>query len=237
LHNAITIDPGGNYLAVRTDNSTLPGFISVREPVSGDEVWKSKFERPVLGIAFSADGKRLAVSTRGYCQVWSIAEKQELVRIHGGFNSGGPLAFSPDGQYLAVVSDNRLSIWALLLDQRQQRMLPGDETIQIAHPGTPYAVSFSPDGAYVASTSLWEIATGEEIARFPLPDRLVDLAFSPDGQYLVARGRDNTAKLWRLWPDDLIKEACTRLSRNLTPHEWRTYLGDAPYQRTCNNLP
>ena len=237
MHDAITIDPGGNYLAVRTGNSTSPGFISVREPASGEEVWKTGFEHPVLGIAFSADGKRLAVSTRGYCQVWSIAEKQELVRIHGDFRSNTPLAFTPDGQYLAVDSNNRLSTWALLIGQSQQRMLPGDETLRIDHPGTPYAVSFSPDGAYIASNSLWEIATGKEMARFPLPDRQVNLAFSPDGQYLVALSRDDTAKLWRLWPEDPVKEACTRLSRNLTPHEWRTYIGDEPYRRTCNNLP
>jgi hypothetical protein len=36
---------------------------------------------------------------------------------------------------------------------------------------------------------------------------------------------------------DLIDEACARLTRNLTPEEWRQYLGDEPYRKTCPNLP
>ncbi|MGF1537411.1 MAG: hypothetical protein ACFB4J_13150 [Elainellaceae cyanobacterium] len=38
-------------------------------------------------------------------------------------------------------------------------------------------------------------------------------------------------------PNDLIAEACRRLTRNLTLQEWRQYLGDEPYQATCPSLP
>ena len=37
--------------------------------------------------------------------------------------------------------------------------------------------------------------------------------------------------------EDLISEACSRISRNLTEIEWRQYIGNQPYQKTCPNLP
>jgi hypothetical protein len=40
--------------------------------------------------------------------------------------------------------------------------------------------------------------------------------------------------LWR--PEDLITEACARLTRNLARAEWEQYLGDEPYRATCPNL-
>jgi hypothetical protein len=35
----------------------------------------------------------------------------------------------------------------------------------------------------------------------------------------------------------MVAEACSRLTRNLTKGEWRLYLGDEPYQKTCKHLP
>ncbi len=35
---------------------------------------------------------------------------------------------------------------------------------------------------------------------------------------------------------DLIADACSKLDRNLTPDEWKTYLGNLPYRKTCPQL-
>jgi len=43
--------------------------------------------------------------------------------------------------------------------------------------------------------------------------------------------------VWLWKTDDLQAETCKRLTRNLTEDEWRQYLGDEPYRKTCQNLP
>jgi hypothetical protein len=75
------------------------------------------------------------------------------------------------------------------------------------------------------------------------------VVFSPDNRSLfsasatISQNGDVTAGLG-LWldrhivnTDDLIHETCSRLTTNLTPAQWKQYLGDEPYRKTCPNLP
>jgi WD40 repeat protein len=63
-------------------------------------------------------------------------------------------------------------------------------------------------------------------------------AFSPDGKYVVSASLDGTARVWVYQTDDLIADACSHLTRNLTHAEWEQYIGGAlPYQVVCSSLP
>ena len=64
------------------------------------------------------------------------------------------------------------------------------------------------------------------------------MAFSPDGRVLYTLTvKENVATLRRhlLRAEDLIAETCARLTRNLTAEEWKQYLGDTPYRKTCDH--
>jgi WD40 repeat protein len=67
--------------------------------------------------------------------------------------------------------------------------------------------------------------------------KVVDAAFSPDGRWLVTVADNESPRVWALRDQDVIAEACSRLDRNLTQLEWRTHVGTAPYQATCENFP
>ena len=66
------------------------------------------------------------------------------------------------------------------------------------------------------------------------------VAFSPDGDLLsfarVTPGGDSAIHLLLWRPEQLTREACQRLTRNLDEGEWRGYIGTEPYRKTCPSL-
>jgi sugar lactone lactonase YvrE len=105
------------------------------------------------------------------------------------------------------------------------------------------SVAFSPDGKYMVSggsdrfTRVWEVDSGNEVARMTFGGSVNSVAFSPDGKYVLSGSSDTYAHLsyWRI--DDLIAAACKRLPRNLTRAEWAQFITDQPYRATCVDLP
>ncbi|WP_448540620.1 WD40 repeat domain-containing protein, partial [Roseiflexus sp.] len=141
-----------------------------------------------------------------------------------------------DGQYVVSGSEDATArVW---------EATSGREVARLTHGDMVSAVAFGPDGQYVVSGSrdatvrVWEVISGREVARLTHNGSVFDVAFSLDGQYVVNAGASNTARVWWWRPEDLIAEACRRLPRNLTPEEWRQYVGpEAPYHATCPGKP
>jgi WD40 repeat protein len=102
---------------------------------------------------------------------------------------------------------------------------------------------FSKDGGRLMTGStdgaarVWEPLTGREVARLQARSPVLAIAMSPDGKYLATGSDDGVVRTWFLRPGDLIGEACSRVTRNLTREEWSQFLPDEPYAATCPNLP
>ena len=104
------------------------------------------------------------------------------------------IAFSPVGQYLAVASG--IGVWIYeVATSRALMLMPTASGVS--------SVSFSPDGATLASGSwdgtvrLWDVATGEAIATLEgHTDWVFSVSFSPDGATLASGSWDDTVRLW-----------------------------------------
>ncbi|MFM9614925.1 nSTAND1 domain-containing NTPase [Streptomyces niveiscabiei] len=153
-------------------------------------------ENPVRSMAFSPDGRELALAT-----IHSRAEQLTLLntatgRIRRTFDPGVgrslSIAFSPDGRTLATASGDSGTVktWDIHTGRLQHTLDAGDQAVSPA---------FSPDGRTLATgepgaVHLWDLATGR--ARRTLPTRsYATPAFGPDGRTLaVVAG--NTVELW-----------------------------------------
>jgi hypothetical protein len=144
--------------------------------------------------------------------------------------------FSPDGRWLATASrDNSAVIWDYAT---------GEPYLRLVHNGPAKGAGFSPDGTWLVTwdawrgpARVWEVSTGTEVARVAHEGVAIAHAeFSPDGRSLLTAGEDGTARVWKWQAEDIVAELCSRVTRNLTPDEWRRFVGDEPYRETCPDI-
>lgn len=172
----MAISPDGRYAL---SGHRQEGFHSAADIVlwnvlTGNEIKRIKADHgPILpplaevrSVAFSPDGKyALSGGYDNILKLWDIPALTEVKTFkgHTGFVGIMSVAFSPDGKYaLSAGSDGRMKIWDLAAGS-EWRSLAG-------HTGMGGALAkFSPNGKYVisagdASTRIWDVYTGEEVA-------------------------------------------------------------------------
>jgi WD40 repeat protein len=104
---------------------------------------------PVFGLAFSPDGKLLAIADRSNTvQLWDVgAGKPARAPLTGHAGIVRSVAFSPDGKLLATGSDDKtVRLWNPATGQPAAAPLTG-------HTGPVNALAFSPDGKTLATGS------------------------------------------------------------------------------------
>jgi WD40 repeat protein len=145
------------------------------------------------GLAFAPDGRTVANSSvsafgPGAVFIHALENGRGIRTLHGLSTHVIVVAASRDGRLLAALTqDWKVAVWDRV-NGRLRRVLdiPPGLTADNA------ALAFSPDGRRLAfaggnAASLWDIATGKELRRWPLPPGLTDaLAFDPTGARLLS---------------------------------------------------
>ncbi|HUK82293.1 MAG TPA: tetratricopeptide repeat protein, partial [Verrucomicrobiae bacterium] len=201
---AVACSPDGKLLA-----SAGRDAVRIWDVTTGKEVQSipdSAVKSMKGKLAFSPDGKTLAIGYEGRIVLRNVADGSEiLLKAHpqGVFD----LAFSPDGNTVASVGpDGNAFLWDLVSHQQKLNIKPtakgdGDSLWQTA-------VAFSPDGKMLAIGSqfglvkLYDPDTGRERAmleRFELAvNQIWSLGFSPDGRSLAAGDALGIVRIWDL---------------------------------------
>jgi WD40 repeat protein/DNA-binding SARP family transcriptional activator len=101
----------------------------------------------VYSVAFSPDGKHLAVGFRGgAASVWATTTGHKLFDLPGHTGSVRHLTYSPDGTRIATASvDGTTKLWDATTGAEQLTLT--------GHTGQVTGLSFSPDGTRLATTS------------------------------------------------------------------------------------
>jgi WD40 repeat protein len=175
--------------------------------------------------------------------MFDISTGKELSRLSLNKNTFG-LALGPGARYVAAREYEGRTV--RMYDMSKQK-----EIWSFDHDQAVIATVFSPDGRYLATggadRTAWilEAATGRRISQITLPGPVVGLRFTPEQRFLLTASFDiASSKLavvlsrHPIKPDDLLDEACSRLTRNFTFPEWKLYFGaDMTFHKTCPNLP
>jgi WD40 repeat protein len=178
-----TISDDGAWLAVGDQQ----GEYTLWSVATGGEQWRLKLPYYPAAMAFSPDGKRLAIAPAGEpVQVWEPGSNKKLFELQRVVGGSQTVVFSPDGARIATAdSDTVVRVY----DGRNGELLArnGDFLVE------PLAAAFTRDGKHLLTgggdkvVATIDIATGGVVRKSGrLADPVAYLEVSQDGKLASA---------------------------------------------------
>ncbi|GJJ74943.1 hypothetical protein EMPS_07301 [Entomortierella parvispora] len=150
----------------------------------------------VLCVAWSPDGTQVVSgSQNGHLLLWNVKTGNHSSLYNGGGYKLSKVLFAPSGQHIAV---------AYGYDVLLQTLYPKPPLCLKGHSSDVTAMSFSPDGQWLVSSSrdqsvrIWCAKTGREITKLcGHANGVYDTVFLDDHEISTC-SRDRTARFWNL---------------------------------------
>jgi RNA polymerase sigma factor (sigma-70 family) len=135
--------------------------------------WKGNGTR-VDRLAFSADGKTLAICCGSAIHLWDWTGQREARRLGDFAEQVERIWFSPDGRWFAA------AVW-----QEGLRIWETKRWTEVRRIAGEHDVRFFPDGKRLVSTAtgaVWDAISGKQVGRFENGAHCLALDFSADGR-------------------------------------------------------
>ena len=208
--SSISFRNDGQFFAV----STVGRRIHVYNTDTAKEVLSFRHPNRPMSVAYSPDGNVLTVASHATKQPresqlisYSAATGEKFAEFPVS-DDLYMVAYSPDGTQIACCGEVDPSPRVTLFNPVNAKAKP----IVLQHPTRVFTVTYSPDGATLATGGVdgiirfWSVAKQQE-NRPPIPlnkqSRL--LTFSPDGRHFLAGSEDRTVRIWELNTDNTNK--------------------------------
>jgi WD40 repeat protein len=184
----------------------LGPYVDVWSGTDGSLVRSYKgLKTPASGIAFSPDGRLLAVGADDFhVHLWNVATGQEIAKLRATTYLPH-VAFSPDGKELVATQQDVpgpqggvATVWRLS-DRKRLYSVDIDDGY-----GAGFSAAFSPDGKLLVTgggdgaVKFWDAKTGKPNGRSFIgnPGWIRSLSFDPTGRLLLTAGTDGLIRLW-----------------------------------------
>jgi WD40 repeat protein len=204
LAGSVAFSPDGRYLASTNFAwQEMPGSLTLWETTSGVEQ-QTLLQHPFLRgpVAFSGDGRRIAVATCTYPSPSSTATVIDVVTGDWVFATppglcGQAADLDPLGERLAVSTEedvDNVTVWDLSAEEVVAQM-----THRVPMGGT---VRFSPDGSRLLTTGMdglgriWDASSGEELLRLEGHTGPVQDGVWISDSAAATVSSDGTTRLW-----------------------------------------
>lgn len=223
--------------AVAKDGRTLVWNLGTEQEIGrlevGDEIKSAACHRGSVFVHFRKSQGSCLCSVSGTSTPGPGAARRRVGSCESsGFLSCRSLDLGLGGQRLAAFSPqgNILALTRLAEEGEHPVELRngrnGKLLFTLNHSDTVESVAFSSDGQFLATAGsdrharIWRVFSGEEEAPIPHPEQVWAVAWAGEGdRYLATDSEDDQIRLWPWSQEDLLREACDRLTIDMDAAE------------------
>ena len=212
LHTPFALSPDGKTFAIEgTDDYTVdlydtqtgqlkksltgdPGYKRKKIVSDGVAKWVDYATKGVESVAFSSDGRILAVGSEDEIVLWDVDTETRKLTLTGK-GSFFNLIISPDGRNIVArdyQTREAMDMYLWNINTKEKNEIKSQHKIE-DHNGEVFSIAFNPDGKTLVSAhnlekmKLWDTTNGQLIATsygYQQQTMIRSIAFSPNGEII-----------------------------------------------------